>query len=376
MMISSAPMRLAPRLRTIRFEDYPHIQKLEAAHLGRSQPADEWPRLWLDNPLWPRLGSHWPIGWVLENESGRVVGSLTSFPALYRFRGQELICASSRVWVVSPEYRGFAAWRMLKEYYNQPGVDLFLNNTANEKAEPVVRTFASRVPVGDWESIAYRITGYRGFARKVLQKRRLPLARALAVPVSAALWLKDTLSSKPLPAGSSPIDVTTANGFDARFDHFWEELVRQNPDKLLAARDSRSLAWHYAIALQQGRLTILTAVRNGLLRAYCVLNREEWRDGLRHMSVLDYQTVEPDVDLLPALLRAAVKRCAAEGCVVLEHHGCGLPKMRSFDEFAPHRWKRVSWPFYYRAADPALADELRRPEVWDPSVYDGDASVG
>ena len=376
MMISSLPRHLAPpRLRPTRFEDYPRIQQLEAAHLPTTQPADEWPCLWLDNPLWPRLGSHWPIGWVLEDASGRVVGSLTSFPALYRFRGQELVCANTRVWVVSLEYRSFAPW-LIEEFLNQPGVDLFLGTTANQNAAPIFSSFATRVPVGDWETIAYRISGYRRFVRKTLQKRGMPLAGAVALPVSAALWLKDALFTRPLPPRLSGVVVTAAEGFDSRFDLFWDELVRQNPDKLLAARDSRSLAWHYAIAMRKGRLSILTAVRNGLLRAYCVLHREEWTDGLRHLSVFDYQTVEPEVDLLPQLLRAALQQCAAQGFDVLEHHGCGLPKMRSFDQFARYRWKLPSWPFYYHAANPELAAELRRPEVWDPSTFDGDASIG
>ncbi|MGH7174565.1 MAG: hypothetical protein ACRELG_30225 [Gemmataceae bacterium] len=370
------PMRLAPpRLRTIRFEDYPIIQRLEAAHLPTTLPADEWPRLWLDNPLWPRRGNHWPIGWVLEDASGRVVGSLPSFPSLYRFRGQDLVCAIGRNWVVSPEYRSFAPW-LMEEYFNQPGVDLFINTTVKPNAVPIVSTFATRVPVGDWETIAYRITDYRGFARKALQKRQIPLARAVALPVSAALWLKDALFATPLPGRSAGVVVKAVEGFDSRFDLFWEELVRQNPDKLLAARDSRSLTWHYAIAMRQGRLSILTAVHNGLLRAYCVLHREEWTDGIRRMSLFDYQTLEPGVDLLPELLRAAVKRCAAEGFDVLDHLGCGLAKMRSFDSFARHRWKTPNWPFYYQAAEPVLAAELRRPEVWDPSAFDGDASIG
>ena len=263
----------------------------------------------------------------------------------------------------------------MEEFFNQPGVDLFISTTANAKRGADLSTFATRVPVGDWETIAYWVTGYRGFARKALQKLGIPLAPALALPAAAALWLKDALFARALPAFSSGVVISAIDGFDSRFDVFWEELVRQNPDKLLAARDSRTLAWHYAIPMRRGRLWIFTAVRNGLLRAYCVLNRQDWRQGVRRMRLIDYQTLEPDVDLLPELLQAALRRCAAEGFYVLEHLGCGLPKMRSFDHFAPYRRKLPNWPFYYHAADPALAAELRRPEAWDPSTFDGDASI-
>ena len=72
--------------------------------------------------------------------------------------------------------------------------------------------------------------------------------------------------------------------------------------------------------------------------------------------------------------RAALDRCATEGFYVFEHLGCGLPKMRSFEGFAPYRRKLPNWPFYYHAADSTLQADLRRPEAWDPSDFDGDGS--
>jgi hypothetical protein len=373
MSTPSTTQLAAPQFRPAHFEDYPQIQRLEAAHLPTTMPAEEWSRLWLDNPLWPRLSGDWQIGWVLEDSAGQVVGSMTSVPSLYRFRGQDLVCASARAWVGRPEYRGYAPW-LMEEFFNQPGVDLYISTTANANAEPICRTFATRVPVGDWQSSAYWVTGYRSFARMALRQLGIPLAGALALPASAALWLKDALFARALPAISSGVVVSAIDNFDSRFDVFWEELVRQNPDKLLATRDSRALTWHYATPIRRGRLWIFTAVRNGLLRAYCVLHRQDWGQEGRRMRVIDYQTLEPDVDLLPGLLQPALRRCAAEGFSVLEHLGCGLRKMRNFDHFAPYRHKRSNWPFYYHAADPALAAELSRPEAWEPSTFDGDAS--
>jgi hypothetical protein len=366
-------MKAPPRLRPARFEDYPQIQRVELGHLQDSLSADDWRRLFLDNPLWPRLGNTWPIAWVMEDAAGQVVGSMTNVPSLYRFRGRELICANGRSWAVSSEYRGYALW-LLDEYFNQQGADLFINTTVGAKAMPALSTFSTRIPLGDWETLAYWVTRYRGFARKALEKMRVPLAGALATPAAAALWLKDAVLVKPLPAAPASVDIAAIDGFDSRFDLFWEELVRQSPEKLLAARDRQALCWHFAIPQRRGRLWIFTASRNALLRAYCVLIRHDRRQGVRRMRLIDYQTVERDDDLLPGLLRAALQRCAAEDFYLLEHLGCGLPKMRSFDGFAPYRRKLPNWPFYYHAADAALAVELRVPEVWDPSGYDGDAS--
>jgi hypothetical protein len=60
---------------------------------------------------------------------------------------------------------------------------------------------------------------------------------------------------------------------------------------------------------------------------------------------------------------------------MLEHLGCDLPKMRTFDRCAPYRRKMPNWPFFSHAADESLNTELQKPEVWDPSSFDGDASL-
>jgi hypothetical protein len=49
--------------------------------------------------------------------------------------------------------------------------------------------------------------------------------------------------------------------------------------------------------------------------------------------------------------------------------------MQSFDRFAPYRRALPNWPSFYRSADPALAGELSQPDAWDPSTFDGDASL-
>lgn len=362
-----------PQLREAKIEDWEKIHRLELAHFQASQPLDDWSSLWLNNPLWPRLRDRWPLGWVLEDPAGTVVGSLLNIPTLYHFRGRELVNATGRGWAVDSAFRGYALW-LLDEYYNQPSADLFVNNTINNLAEDAHRGYSSHIPLGEWNAVSYWVTGYRGFARKVLQMLRIPLPGLLSMPAAACLWVRDALRSKPLPAITNGIVVETLSQFDSRFDAFWQDLLRQNPGKLLAVRDVPTLTWHYAIPQRTGRLWIYTATRHGQLRAYCVFKRQDGKEGIRRMRLVDYQTLEPDTDLLAGMLQAALKRCMAEGIYVLEHLGVGLPGLDSFDRCAPYRRKWSHWPYSFHAADPAIAAELRSAEAWNPSSYDGDAS--
>src|SRR5271165_3742254 len=124
------PALTPPQLRPARFADYPRMREMEPSYLDATLSEQDWRGLFLDNPLWPRVGKDWPIAWVLEDAEGRVVGSLTNIPSLCHFHGNELICANGRSWAVAPEYRGFALW-LMDEYFNQPGADLFLNTTVD-----------------------------------------------------------------------------------------------------------------------------------------------------------------------------------------------------------------------------------------------------
>jgi hypothetical protein len=370
---TSSPTKSPPQLRHARFGDYAQIARLESSNGLESQPESDWRGIWLDNPLWPRLSSRWPIGWVLEDAAGNVVGSVMNVPSLYTFQGRELICANGRAWVSSPQYRSFALI-LMDEYFNQDGADLFVNTTVGPMALNILNELAVRVPLGDWESISYWITGYRRFAQIALEKMRVPMRGYLAAPAASALRLKDFLFNKSLPDAPASIVVEEATHFDSRFDGFWTELASQNQHKLLAVRDRPTLSWHFAVPLRRGRLWIFTASRNGRLRAYCILKRHDQAGGIRRMRLVDYQTLEPDEDLLPSLLQSALRRCAAEEIDILDHLGRGLPKMQAVDRFAPYRQKLTTWPFYYRAADPALCAQLVQPRVWDPSSFDGDAS--
>ncbi len=109
------------------------------------------------------------MGWLLEDIGGRLVGSLLNVPTLYTFRGRELVCANGRGWAVRPEFRGFAP-QLINEYFNQAGAQIFINTTVGPAASPLTSIFCDRMPLGDFQTIAFWVTGYRDFAKKALQK--------------------------------------------------------------------------------------------------------------------------------------------------------------------------------------------------------------
>src|SRR5690242_2105631 len=194
-MASPAP----PQLRIARFGDYEQIARLEQSHGLATAPMADWQGYWTDNTLWPQVNNHWPIGWVLEDQDGKIVGSLCNIPSLYYLQGCELICANGRAWVVDEEYRGVALW-LFGEYFAQEHCDLFVNTTVNALSARSFSSLSSRVPAGDWQRAAYFITHHRGFARAILDRERVPLPGAFAPLAAAGLRARDSFKAFP-PAG-------------------------------------------------------------------------------------------------------------------------------------------------------------------------------
>jgi hypothetical protein len=356
----------------MRFDDYQSVRALLLDHSLESPPFEHWRHRWVDNPLWQRLGATAPIGWVLETATGEIVGSMESIPTGYTFRGTDLVACAGAGLCVRASHRRYAL-QLLDEFSSQP-VDLFVGTTVGPSAVSTLSRFYVPVPVGRWDTMSYFVTGHVSFAKRALQKYHVRPAGLLAYPAGWALLIKDVLCNTTLPQSPRDVLIEGADTFDNRFDAFWNQLVLENQEKLLAERNSRALRWHFDAAIRSGRLWIFTASENGRLRGYCVF-RQELSPGGRCICLIDYQTLDRDRDLLPAFLRAALRRCAAEGFYILQNVGVGVPKMSAFEQYAPYRRKLPNSVFFYGAADAALEAELRDPQCWDPSLFDGDATL-
>jgi hypothetical protein len=340
----------------------------------KSKPFDEWRQLWIGNPCYQEVGPDWPIGWVLENQDGRVVGSLGNLPLPYVFQGRKLLVATGRGWAVEEEYRGFALL-LMDEYFNQPDVDLFLNTTVNASAETAFSTFGSlRVPAGDWSVAAFIVTGYLGFTESAFRIKRVPLPLLLSFPAGAALYARDRLRSKRIH--SSDIEVKLESGFDERFETFWRSLSESNP-VLLAVRSREMLRWHFAGALDRSDLSIFTVSRpDGEIRAYGIFERrDEPRYRLKRARLVDFQALDFERDYQVAILQRALAEFRSQGVHIVEHVGCELAATRAFDQWALHRRQLPAWCYYYQTSDAAFAGQLTQPFHWAPSTYDGDSSL-
>ena len=364
-------------MRETSFADYDHIAALLRRNGLCPRARREWTALWEGNPVVARNHGRWPIGWVLENEEGQIVGSIANVPGAYMWKGALILAAAECDWAVDPAYRPYSM-SLLQRITNQPGVDLLLTTTVGAGAEPCYAAFQwSKVPAGRWDRAGLWITGYRGFLRSALRKRfnrQGARAAGLAIPLSAfAMACRDRLR-RLAPLRPSALAIERAFEFDDRFDTFWWELVRRKPDVLLAVRSAAVLRWHFAASSQV--TWIVTASRGANLVAYAIFSRYDNPEiGLKRLRVTDFQAIADTEECFEQILTWALDRCRREGIYVLEDMGCNLERLGIPRAKAPYHRSLTTWAYYYRAKRADLRDALRAPAAWDPTTLDGDASL-
>jgi hypothetical protein len=374
--VADANLRKSVHARQASFADYDRIAVLETRNGLSAKSPEEWKHLWLDNPAYRAVGGQLPIGWVLEDQDGEIVGSFGNIPLLFEFRGHPLIAASGRSWVVDPKYRGYAILP-LNYFLNQKGVGLYLNATANAQASEAFSVFqASRVPVGKWDESIFWITAYRGFVQSSLSKKSARIPEIVSYPTSAALFLLDTLIGKNRRQIAAPLNVSICDTFDTRFDTFWEQLRSSTP-RLLTVRSCEVLNWHFKYALQRKELLILTAGGNSSIEAYAIFGRQDnVTIGLKRMRLVDFQCVcASAANVFLLMLASALQRCSEDGVHILEITGISPEQEAAVRQFRPYRRKLDGWRYLYKTNDPQLAELLKNPSVWGPTCYDGDASL-
>jgi hypothetical protein len=363
-------------IREASFEDHPQIVALESKHGLEAKSYEEWKHLWFNNPAYREYQKSLPIGWVLEGEDRTIVGYLGNIPLFYELEGQRLLASVAHAWVTDVRYRSYSLL-LLEQYFSQKLVDLFLNATVGPLASESFTVFQSLpAPVGAWDRSAFWITNYQGFMEGWLATKSFPLAKPLSYVLSVGLFVKDTLARRHVRQHDTGVKLELCADLDGRFDIFWEALRKTNSHILMAVRTREALEWHFKYALQQNKAWIVTVSKGSDLTAYGIfLRHDNPRFGLRRMRLVDFQTLDGDTAILVPMLAWAMGRCRSEGIDMVESIGFGPDKENVISKTAPHERKLPSWLYFYKARDRSLAEKLSDPNAWNPSQFDGDASL-
>jgi len=368
--------RRPAKLRELCFEDYPQIVALQVRNGLTLRSFAEWVSVWKGNPAYEESNGQWPPGWVIENEDGQIVGSISNVPFAYRFKGRDLRVGAACAWAVDAGYRSYSM-SLMGRLTSQETADFTVTTSASPSAENALKLFNwKRVPVGTWDKSAFWITNHTAFLETALRIKSIPFTTALSHAMAGILYCREWLDDTALrwKRGSAQLQLCTE--FDSGFDTFWEELSQENYNVLLAMRTRRALAWHFRHLRAGENGWIFKAFRGSRMVAYAIFDRHDNPTlMLKRARLIDFQALKGCQDVLPSVLMRMLQMCRQEGIHILENLGCwldrpDLPRMRS-----PYRRSLGAWLFYYKAMDCALSEELQDAGVWVPSSFDGDVSL-
>lgn len=362
---------MAGRIRPLLLDDHAQVMALRQQN-GMSQLSlDEWRHIHETNPYRKELSHDQDLGWVVEAENGSLVGVLGNLPLPYDLEGETIATAAMATWIVEHEYRNHVL-SLVRRFFQQPGIDLFLNMTANVSADRAMEAMRMpRVPGEGLDTCLYWVTRPRAFAESVFRRQGWALPHLISMPVGLAFSLVDWPSQGWYRGASGSIEVRLVDRFDEHFDEFWEE--RRLDRVLRLRRDSKTLSWLFESVRRRRKVWILVVLSGDKLRGYGLLmQRDRTQFGLRSMRIMDLQFRDDDEDAATAILASALRRCRSDGIHVLETIGFHPRKRRLFTRLGALRRQLPSWRFYYKARHKELANELSSSALWDPCLLDGD----
>ncbi len=373
---ASAQRVTKAKVREASFDDYDQIAALQVEYGRPTKNYEEWKHLWLNNPAYIQFRNVLPIGWVLEREDKKIVGYLGNIPLFYELGGQRVLASVAHAWVVDARYRAYSL-ALLDLYFSQKTVELFLNATVGPAGFESFAVFQSLpAPVGDWDRSVFWITNYQGFLAGWLAMKAFPLAKPLSYALAVAPLIKQAFSNRLSSHRCTGPELQVCKDIDERFDVFWQALRKNNPNTLLGVRTREVLEWHFRYALRNNEAWIVTAGEDAVISAYAIFLRyDNPRAGLKRIRLVDYQALDGNTTLLAPMLSWALDKCRNEGIHMFESIGFRADKRNVITNIAPYERKMPCWLYFYKTRDKSLAESLSDSNVWDPSPFDGDASL-
>jgi hypothetical protein len=360
-------------MRGATFDDFESIKALQQRNGLGTKSREEWQHIWLDNPIWQERMSGSPVGMVGVTASGEIVGYLAIIALKYVFAGQETVVFTTGGLAIDPPYRGKAIF-LIKRALRAVKSPFVIVTSAKPSVSRILDHIMTRVPTGDWDYSRFWITNYSGFLGSVLKTKSLP--EFLSYAGAPALWARDRLLKSHSWASRNGGPVEFLGAFDERFDKFWEELQRDHPRRLMATRSRQVLDWHFKYALLDKRMWILAVAEKSRILAYGIFHRQDnLQFGLTRMRLVDFQALNGKDELVVPILSQGLRKCEQEGIHMLEAFGFRPDKQQIIDALRPHRRRLPGWSFFYRCWDEKTAETMRNPNVWDPTHFDGDASL-
>jgi hypothetical protein len=365
-------------VREAQFSDFERVCALNKSLGQGPDSAQNWRRLWSDNPALIDGRERGPIGWVLE-ASERIVGFLGSIALRYEFEGTPLRAVTTCRFAVEPGYRAFSHL-LVVSFLRQKNVDLFLNTTATVEAGKIMTALkASPLPQPDYGKVLFWVLDPRRFSKVLLKKLgvRAPFVGPGSTIASLTLMADSAVRRRgPREKHSNcPVQEIDIEKIGAEFESLWKDYSRKAPG-LFALRTPDVVRWHFDPPGNRRKVRALASYKGNELAGYMIVRHEgPDAEGIRRSLVADLLVKDDDSQILESLFAAALASAKDSGCDVLEVMGFPRRIRQAFLRWKPYSRQYPACPFYYKTRDRALHEKLSMESSWYACPFDGDATL-
>jgi hypothetical protein len=374
----SARTNASVSIRPAQFSDFEGVARL-GQRLGQGSDSPEnWKHLWLHNPAVQSGRAVSRIGWVLESDGG-VVGFFGTIPLLCEFQGTTLVAAASCRFAVDPEFRSFSHL-LVSSFLRQKDVDLFLNTTATPAAgKMMAASKAAPIPQEDYGTVLFWVLDCQQFVKMVIRKLGVSQSVAAAgrLAGAVALWGETRLRGQ-IPRTNNAGCTISEHGMaelPVGFDSFCDDQIQES-NRLLGKRNAAILRWHFAPPESKKVSRALICWDEKRITGYAVTRQElDPAFGLRRSIVADLLVEKDDPKLVRALIAAAHANAKRDGSHVLELMGFPSSVRQALLKWKPYTREYPSCPYFFKARDRALHEQLLNVDRWYACPFDGDATL-
>lgn len=336
-----------------------------------------WGLLFQLNP-WLSDVVHHPIGWVIEGEEGAIKGYAGNIILPYVYGGAMYKAACTTGIVVDPAYRRYSML-MLKGYFTQTGIDIFMSSTANEVSGMIFEVLKmSKFPAEHYNTMYYFLINPTKVAYSFLQ-RRVPTFFASPIAIFMGLllvfwfYLRDAVMiGRSKGKKGWRIVKKSLEDLDETYDAFWE-LVRNQSDQLMFLRTREALRWHFAGAGNWGAPTLLCYYEEDQMRGYAIVDKHlEKASGILRFRCVDILTFGDKKGIIKRLMVAVYNYAKREGADLLLCYFLP-PSVQKMVASLAHIRRKRNGGAYIRILNPKLTG-INVERKWYATCADGDSA--
>jgi|TARA_Y100000294_G_scaffold176927_1_gene200754 hypothetical protein len=359
-------------IREVVKDDYNQIKELHKKFDLKILNESDWSKFWSQNPYFLESKKHTPVGWVIE-DNNRVVGYLGNLVKEYYYKKEKIIIAFLHGWVVDTKYR-LEAVLLFRKFFNQENIQIFMNTTANEATANIwSKNISKKVPLKNFQNALFVILDLEKFIYSYFEYKKINISKFIKKIIF--YFFKIFFSNKI--SRWKKLDVTSEanlnSTIDKKFDQFWKLYKADCENYLLLSRTTNWIKWHFQKKIDEDNAWIISLNDNNQLLGYAVCSdTSNNKINLKRISIVDLVSLGDNEKIYLSLMKKCILEAKKRNYHTIEFIGYKNLKRKIFSKFKPFK-RKLAFPFFYKSKNQTYENFLKKDEIWDPSLIDGDA---